>query len=259
MPQVKALHELDLAEAMAEYRKPKEKLSLDDITSSQALKRAQHFEEKQKQRGIVFISRLPPLVGPQKVREILSKFGALDRIFFKKESEESYKVRKQRTGNHAGGVRYEGGWVEFLDKRHAKKAAVLLNGTPFGKAVSAKHLQGDLWCIQYLSKVLWSDLRAQHEHKTEVRNVKATRAIEESRKETSEFLEKYQEKKAKEQNFQQKQERLARREKSKQEGGNTTAAAPTGGAVKRKQMTSLKSTEKSDEAKPSAQKKLRTL
>jgi ESF2/ABP1 family protein len=168
----------------------KKSLSLDQINSKAAQLKAKRYEEKQQQAGIVYMTRVPPTVGPGAVRGMLSQFGTILRVFFKPESDESLRRRRQKSKSSAR--RYEGGWIEFSDKRHAKKCAVVLNGQSMGLNTTARHLRDDIWMLQYLSKVKWNDLRLQHQHASEIHNFKTTQAIESGRIETQEFLKDFQ-------------------------------------------------------------------
>jgi len=57
----------------------------------------------------------------------------------------------------AAGKNFTEGWVEFADKRVAKRTALALNGQRIGgKRRSAYY--DDLWCIKYLPRFKWDDL-----------------------------------------------------------------------------------------------------
>lgn len=53
------------------------------------------FEKKQKRRGIVYISRIPPGMTPPKVRHLLSYFGEVERIYLQ---DGRKKQREAETG-----------------------------------------------------------------------------------------------------------------------------------------------------------------
>jgi len=44
-------------------------------------KEAVKFKEDQENRGIIYISKVPPFMKPEKVRFIMSQFGEVDRIY----------------------------------------------------------------------------------------------------------------------------------------------------------------------------------
>lgn len=68
----------------------------------------------------------------------------------------SARKRRKRQGKNSG-KNFTEGWVEFNDKRVAKRVAEMLNGQPMGgKHRSAYHY--DLWCLKYLSRFKWDHL-----------------------------------------------------------------------------------------------------
>lgn len=52
---------------------------------------------------------------------------------------------------------YTEGWVEFTDKRTAKKVALMLNNNPVG-GKKRSYYYDDLWNIKYLHKFKWSHI-----------------------------------------------------------------------------------------------------
>ncbi|KAM1009316.1 hypothetical protein FF1_044771 [Malus domestica] len=81
----------------------------------------------EKQRGVCYLGRIPPRMDPSTLRQMLSQYGEIQR------------------------------WVEFSDKRVAKRVANMLNGEQIGgkKRLSFYY---DLWNIKYLSKFKWDNL-----------------------------------------------------------------------------------------------------
>lgn len=65
------------------------------------------------------------------------------------------KRRRKQGGNKK--QRYTEGWVEFVDKRIAKKVALVLNNNHVG---GKKHgfYHDDLWNIKYLRKFRWTHI-----------------------------------------------------------------------------------------------------
>ncbi len=65
------------------------------------------------------------------------------------------KARKRNGGNT--GKSFTEGWVEFEDKKVAKRVVAMLNGNAIGgKRRSAYHY--DLWNLKYLPKFKWDQL-----------------------------------------------------------------------------------------------------
>lgn len=114
---------------------------------------------KETKPGIVYLSRLPPFMKPSKVRYIFSQFGEVGRLFLQPEGlkmilnffnsftcwktcfeicgnfvflDESVRKKRKKFGG-SGRKAFTEGWVEFKDKKIAKKVASSLNNTNIGK------------------------------------------------------------------------------------------------------------------------------
>ena len=109
--------------------------------------------------GIIYLSRIPPRLSPTKVRQLLSPYGCpILRIFLAPESPAVYNRRVKSGGSKK--KQYTEGWIEFEDKRVAKKVATMLNAQRIG-AQKGDFLYDDLWCLKYLPKFKWNHLTQQ--------------------------------------------------------------------------------------------------
>jgi ESF2/ABP1 family protein len=86
--------------------------------------------ENYSKKGIIYLSRIPLNMKVSMIRNIFSSFGEVDRIFLNPESDESRHFRIKAGGNKKR--RFIDGWVEFLDKKVAKRVSLTLNNTPVG-------------------------------------------------------------------------------------------------------------------------------
>ena len=163
--------------------------------SKKALKR---FTARQKAKGIVYLSRLPPNMKPQKVRHLLSDYGEIGRVYLAAEDagvralrRETRKGGDERDGSKkakgSSGKRYTEGWVEFIDKKEAKIAAQLLNGEPMGGKKRASHYY-DLWCIKYLPKFEWDHLTEELNHQRAVLESKMAAEVAAANRERDFYL-----------------------------------------------------------------------
>ncbi|KAF0992655.1 hypothetical protein HZS_4634 [Henneguya salminicola] len=110
-----------------------------------------NLKESHKCPGIMYVSNLPPAIKPLSIRQLLSPYGDIGRVFLKKNSNDDDIVRKKERGN------FEEGWVEFLDKKVAKSLALKLNNTNMG--IKKRHKYYDyIWNIRYLPKFEWSSV-----------------------------------------------------------------------------------------------------
>eukprot|EP01138_Halocafeteria_seosinensis_P007507 gb/GECG01007673.1/.p1 GENE.gb/GECG01007673.1/~~gb/GECG01007673.1/.p1 ORF type:complete len:204 (+),score=34.09 gb/GECG01007673.1/:1-612(+) len=104
----------------------------------------ERFQQREKQKGIIYLSRIPPYMKPQKVRHLLEVYGKIDRIYLAPEDPVTRKRRIKSGGNRK--IKYTEGWVEFMDKRIAKRVAMSLNNTSIGKNI--RSIDTDAFCIE---------------------------------------------------------------------------------------------------------------
>jgi ESF2/ABP1 family protein len=137
-------------------------------------------EEKRIQKtGVVYLSSLPPYMKPQKLRQIMSRFGEVGRIFLKPEDLKVYKSRVKSGGNKK--KKFDEGWVEFTDKKDAKLAANTLNGNILGgKKRSFYH--DDVMNVKYLKGFKWFDLTNALNREVEVRESKKQAELSQAHK-----------------------------------------------------------------------------
>lgn len=111
-------------------------------------------EEKQRKSGVVYLQTIPPLYTVSRIREEFSKFGTVGRVYLQVkiasiDSNPLFQAEKQRAKTGKMRKRYVEGWVEFENKKVAKKVATMLNGSLVGgKRRSMAH--DTLWVIKYL-------------------------------------------------------------------------------------------------------------
>ncbi|KAI9768535.1 MAG: RNA-binding ATPase activator esf2 [Geoglossum umbratile] len=111
-----------------------------------------------KKTGVVYLSRVPPFMKPQKVKQLLSRFGTVGRVFLQPEDPASYARRKRFGGNKKRN--FEDGWVEFADKKVAKLVVETLNATTIG-GKKGNYYHDDVWNMKYLKGFKWHHLTEQ--------------------------------------------------------------------------------------------------
>lgn len=147
----------------------------------QKLKKAKKSKHK---TGVVYLSTIPPYMKPTKMRQILSRFGDIDRLFLRREDEKSHKQRVRSGGNKK--VMYVEGWAEFVRKRDAKLCAQTLNGNIIGgKKGSFYH--DDIMNLKYLPGFKWADLTDQIARENDVRQAKLEMEISQANKLNAEY------------------------------------------------------------------------
>ncbi|KAJ0988896.1 hypothetical protein J5N97_007252 [Dioscorea zingiberensis] len=160
-----------------------------------------------KKRGVCYLSRVPPHMDPTKLRHILSKYGDIQRIYLVPENPMAQTHRKQAGGFR--GKQFNEGWVEFTEKRTAKKVANMLNGEQMGgKKRSAFYY--DIWNIRYLSKFSWDDLTSETAEKNHIREQKRALETSAAKRERDFYLSKVEQSRA----LSSIEERLSKKQKT---------------------------------------------
>jgi len=149
------------------------------------LEETEDFNARLKRRGVIFIGRIPPRMGPTKAKALLGEFGVVTRIYLEEEDKSARKRRQRATGSR-GGKRYTEGWVEYEDKKIAKRVALALNNAPITNHKRSVHY-GDLWSLKYLSKFQWSHLTEKVAYERRVREQRLKIEMIQARKENQAY------------------------------------------------------------------------
>ncbi|GIX66272.1 RNA binding domain protein,putative [Babesia caballi] len=144
-------------------------------------------EEQVDRSGVVFCSRIPPFMNLSKLRTYFGRYGKVGKIYAEPESMSDYKRRVKLGGNKK--LKFEHGWIEFLDKAVAKRVAAHLNGQPVGEKKRHNFWRDDLWNLKYLPRYKFRDVMDYlHQHRNE-RKEKLSYHLAQSRKENYYYLE----------------------------------------------------------------------
>ncbi|KAF8242222.1 hypothetical protein K440DRAFT_591153, partial [Wilcoxina mikolae CBS 423.85] len=111
---------------------------------------------------------------PQKVRDLLSAFGKIGRVFLAPEDPKSHAKRVKFGGNKKRN--FVEGWIEFLDKKDAKLCAETLNTQTVG-GKKGSYYYDDVWNMKYLPKFKWHHLQAQIAYENASRQAKMRQEI----------------------------------------------------------------------------------
>ena len=115
---------------------------------------------------------------PGKVRRLLEQHGEITKLFLEAEERSAAQQRKKR------GKQFVEGWVEYADKKIAKRVAASLNTTPIGEGRHAE----DLWAIKYLKGFEWRHLTEKKAYDNRVRDEKLRVEFSSTQKANAEFL-----------------------------------------------------------------------
>lgn len=141
-----------------------------------------------KRSGVVYISRVPPFMKPQTLKHFLAPHApkGLGRIFLTPEDHAAHIRRVRNGGNKKKS--FTDGWVEFVSKRDAKRAADLLNGNIIG-GKKGNFYHDDLWSMKYLKGFKWNHLTEQIAHENAEREARMREEIRRTKQENKAFVE----------------------------------------------------------------------
>jgi ESF2/ABP1 family protein len=169
----------DVEDSEAAPKKRKRKIRKLDLTE------VENFNEKLKKRGVVYIARIPPTMGPSKVKSLMSDFGEVTRVYLREEDKTARKRRKWAGAN--GGKRYIEGWVEFSKRWVAKRAGTMLNNSPISME-KRNRFYGELWNVKFVRKLEWSHLTEKSACERRLREQKLMKELLYAKKENSSYV-----------------------------------------------------------------------
>eukprot|EP01087_Luapelamoeba_hula_P011705 TRINITY_DN3218_c0_g2_i1.p1 TRINITY_DN3218_c0_g2~~TRINITY_DN3218_c0_g2_i1.p1 ORF type:complete len:381 (+),score=111.16 TRINITY_DN3218_c0_g2_i1:3-1145(+) len=164
-----------------------DKRILPKASKALTLKRIEKFNAAEDNKGVIYLSCIPIYMRPVKLRYLMSLYGEVGRIFMTPEEETKRMRRKKQGGNKK--IKYTEGWVEFTDKRIARRVAANLNNTPVG-GKKGSHWYSDLWNMKYLSGFKWHHLTEKLAHQRSVRKFKLRTELDQVKRETNAYLDK---------------------------------------------------------------------
>merc|ERR1712039_900034 len=85
---------------------------------------------------------------------------------------------------------YVEGWVEFANRRLAKRIATTLNCTPVGGSKRHNFYRDDMWNMRYLPRFKWHQLKEQEIYNRQVRKARLEQKVGQARRENEFYLEK---------------------------------------------------------------------
>lgn len=144
-------------------------------------------KDKLVEPGVIYLSSLPPFMKPEKVRHLLTEFGSIDRIYLEPEDSSVRSKRLKSGGNRK--MNYTEGWVEFKDKKVAKKVAKMLHLQRIGKK-KREFYYDDVWCLKYLKHLKWNHLSEKIAYEQRIQTQKRKLELSKSIKENKDYLEK---------------------------------------------------------------------
>ncbi|XP_051911308.1 activator of basal transcription 1 isoform X2 [Hippocampus zosterae] len=134
--------------------------------------------------GILYLGHIPPRFRPKHMRNLLSVYGEIGRIFLQPEDGQ-VKAKKKRSGSRRSD--FTEGWVEFRDKRVAKRVAASLHNTPMATR-KRQTFVSDLWCIKYLHRFQWTHLSERLAYEKMVLHQRLRTEVSQAKRETNFYM-----------------------------------------------------------------------
>ena len=153
--------------------------------STSLRKEAKSYSENLEKRGVIYMSRIPPFMKPNKARTLFEQFGVVTRIYLAEEDSQIRKRRKSNGGN--GSKQFTEGWIEFADKKIAKSVAESLNNSTMG-GMKSHFYHDDIWNLKYLKNFKWDYLTEKFAYERRVRENKLKASMMQAKRSNAEFI-----------------------------------------------------------------------
>uniref|UniRef100_A0A1A7XN50 Activator of basal transcription 1 n=1 Tax=Iconisemion striatum TaxID=60296 RepID=A0A1A7XN50_9TELE len=134
--------------------------------------------------GIIYLGHIPPRFRPKHLRNMLSVYGEIGRIFLQPED---HQVRRRKKKSGSRRLDFTEGWVEFRDKRVAKRVALSLHNTPMGTHKRQRFFS-DLWNMKYLHRFQWTHLSERLAYEQTVLQQRLRAEVSQAKRETNFYL-----------------------------------------------------------------------
>ncbi|KAM8862266.1 activator of basal transcription 1 isoform 2-T6 [Spinachia spinachia] len=134
--------------------------------------------------GVIYLGHIPPRLRPKHLRNLLSVYGEIGRIFLQPEDSQ---VRRRKRKSGLRRCDFTEGWVEFRDKRVAKKVAASLHNSPMGTR-KRQRFSCDLWSIKYLHRFQWTHLSERLAYEQTVLQQRLRTEVSQAKRETNFYL-----------------------------------------------------------------------
>jgi len=140
-----------------------------------------NFQKENDRRGVIYISRIPPFMQPVKLRHLLSQYGEICRIYLTPDE----KSKRKKTAKKAR--KFVDGWVEFADKKTAKRVAKALNCQQIGGKRRSRYYD-ETWNMKYLKGFKWASLSEKIVHDRITREQRIRREMVQANKESNLYI-----------------------------------------------------------------------
>ena len=136
-------------------------------------------------RGVIYLSKVPPFMKPNKIKSLFEPYGEVTRIYLAEEDPATRKKRQMNGGN--GSKQFKEGWIEFGKKKIARSVAESLNNTQIGSR-KGDYYHDDIWNLKYLSGFKWDFLTEKFAYERRVREQKLNASMNQAKKQNAEMV-----------------------------------------------------------------------
>lgn len=147
---------------------------------------AEEGERKKRKKGIVYLSSIPKYTNITKIRELLSAYGKIGRIYLQLTESESQRDGKRTKRKKHRAMSFSEGWVEFESKKVAKYVASTLNNKQISARKKSKFYDV-VWNIKYLPGFKWIHLSERLAYERAVRKQRLQTEIAQAKREANFF------------------------------------------------------------------------
>ncbi|XP_076282762.1 activator of basal transcription 1 [Lasioglossum baleicum] len=163
-------------------------------------------------RGIVYLSSIPKYMNITKLRELLSVYGEIGRVYLQLAENELEQKSKAKKRKKVCAKSFTEGWVEFKRKSVAKYVASVLNNKQISTRKKSKFYDV-IWNIKYLPRFKWIHLSERLAYERAVRKQRLRTEIAQAKREANFFS--------------QNVDRSKKLRRKQQQGENSTFIPPT--------------------------------
>ncbi|KAI9363037.1 hypothetical protein DFJ73DRAFT_812199 [Zopfochytrium polystomum] len=152
---------------------------------------------KKDNTGVIYISRIPPLLDLSKLRHLLAPHAGgpqhILRVYLVPEDPQKKRAsrsggRRHKSSSRRHRIRFVEGWIEIDSRRLARHLAEALHNTPMERKRGGSRFHDDLWSLRYLPRFRWAHLNEQFQIERKVRAARVRAEVAAVKRENEEYL-----------------------------------------------------------------------
>lgn len=159
---------------------------MENIESEEIAEKESATQKKNRKRGIIYLSNIPKYMNITKIRELLSEYGEIGRVYLQLAENELERDGKVKKRKKVCAKLFTEGWVEFESKKVAKYVALALNNKQISTRKKSKFYDV-IWNIKYLPRFKWIHLSERLAYERAVRKQRLRAEIAQAKREANFF------------------------------------------------------------------------